>query len=56
VYLYLFPILMEQIEEKIWSNCKPWTIIFVNAFKFKKHKAKEIFYKWKKEKIFVYEV
>jgi hypothetical protein len=23
VYLYLFPILMEQIEEKIWSNCKP---------------------------------
>jgi hypothetical protein len=23
VYLYLFPVLMEKIEKKIWSECKP---------------------------------
>jgi len=56
IYVYLFPELMEKVEEKIWSDSKKWTIIFVNAFKFNKHKPIDIFYKNGKEKIFVYEV
>ena len=56
IYVYLFPELMEKVEEKIFSDAKKGTIIFVNAFKFEKHKPIEIFYKKKKEKIFVYEV
>ena len=56
VYLYLFPVLMEKIEEKIWNNCSKWTIIFVNAFKFKKHEPIKIYQKNWKDKIFVYEV
>ena len=56
IYIYLFPELMEKVEEKIWKDAKKWTIIFVNAFKFQKHKPIDIFYKNWKEKIFVYEV
>jgi len=56
IYIYLFPCLMEKVEEKIFSDAKKWTIIFVNAFKFWKHKPIDIFYKNWKEKIFVYKV
>ncbi len=56
IYTYLFPELMEKLEEKIFLEAKKWTIIFVNAFKFWKHKPIEIFYKNWKPKIFVYEV
>jgi hypothetical protein len=56
IYIYLFPCLMEKVEEKIWSDAKKWTIVFVNAFKFWKHKPIDVFYKKGKEKIFVYEV
>lgn len=56
IYVYLFPVLMEKIEEKIWADSKKWTIIFVNAFKFKNHETIDIFYKNWKEKIFVYKV
>ena len=56
IYVYLFPELMEKVEEKIWSDSKKWTIIFVNAFKFNKHKPIDIFYKNGKEKIFVYKI
>lgn len=56
VYIYLYPVLMEKVEEKIWSKCHKWTIIFVNAFKFKKHKPIKIFQKNWRDKIFVYEV
>ncbi len=56
IYVYLFPCLMEKLEEKIFSESKPWTYVFVNAFKFKNYKPIEIFYKKGKEKIFVYKV
>ncbi len=56
IYVYLFPCLMEKVEEKIFSDSKKWTYVFVNAFKFKNHKPIEIFYKKGKEKIFVYKV
>ena len=56
VYIYLFPILMEKVEEKIWNSCSKWTIIFVNAFKFEKHKPIKIYKKNWKDKIFVYEI
>lgn len=56
VYIYLFPVLMEKVEKKIWSNCKKWTIIFVNAFKFQNHEPIKIYKKNWKDKIFVYEV
>ena len=56
IYVYLFPVLMEKVEEKIWKDAKKWTIVFVNAFKFNNHKPIDIFYKAEKEKIFVYEV
>jgi len=56
VYIYLFPVLMQKVEDKIWNSSKPWTIIFVNAFKFEKHKPIKVFKKNWKDKIFVYEV
>jgi len=56
IYIYLFPELMEKIEEKIWRDAKKGTIIFVNAFKFKKHQPIDIFYKNGREKILVYKV
>ena len=56
VYVYLFPVLMEKVEEKIWNSCSKWTIIFVNAFKFEKHKPIKIYKKNWKDKIFVYEI
>ncbi len=56
IYVYLFPILMKKVEEKIWKSSKPWTIIIVNAFKFEKHKPLEVFQKNWKDKIFVYKV
>jgi len=56
IYTYLFPVLMENIEKKIWSECKKGTIIFVNAFPFKKHTPIKIFQKNWKDKIFVYEI
>jgi len=56
IYVYLFPVLMKKLEKKIWFNCKPWTIIFVNAFKFEGHEPIEVFQKNWKDKIFVYEV
>jgi len=56
IYVYLFPELMEKVEEKIWNSTKSWTIIFVNAFKFENHKPIEIFQKNWKDKIFVYKI
>jgi len=56
IYIYLFPVLMKKVEEKIWNSAKPWTIIIVNAFKFEKHKPIEIFQKNWKDKIFVYKI
>jgi len=56
IYVYLFPELMEKVEEKIWKDAKKDTIIFVNAFKLKKHQPIDIFYKNWKEKILVYKV
>lgn len=56
IYVYLFPELMEKVEEKIWKDAKKGTIIFVNAFKFKKHQPIDIFYKNWKEKILVYKI
>jgi hypothetical protein len=47
---------MKKIEAKIWAECKPWTIIFVNAFKFEEHKPIKIFQKNWKDKIFVYKI
>lgn len=56
IYIYMLPFLMEKVEKKVWSSCKKWTIIFVNAFKFTNHKPIEIYKKNWKDKIFVYEV
>jgi hypothetical protein len=56
VYIYMFPCLMKRVEEKIWSSCEKWTIIFVNAFKFENQQPIEVFRKNWKDKIFVYEV
>ena len=56
IYIYLYPVLMENVEEKIWSSAKSWTIIFVNAFAFKNHKPVEVFKKNWRDKIFVYKV
>ena len=56
IYIYLYPCLMEKVEEKIWKDAKKWTIVFVNAFKFWNHKPIDIFYKNWKEKIFIYKV
>lgn len=54
IYVYLFPCLMDEIEKKIFSECKAWTLIFVNAFSFKNHTPVKVFKKKWKDKIFVY--
>lgn len=56
IYLYLFPELMEKLEEKIWKDAKKGTIVFVNAFNFKNKKEIDIFYKNWKKKIYVYKI
>jgi len=56
IYVYLYPVLMEKLEEKIWSDAKKWTIVFVNAFKFQNHEPIDVFYKGWREKIFVYKI
>jgi len=56
IYLYLFPELIEKLEKKIWKDAKKWTIIFVNAFKFKNREPIKIYLKNWKEKIFVYKI
>jgi len=57
IYVYLFPILMENIETKLWKNCKEWTLIISNAFKFKKHSPIEILLdENKKEEVYIYKI
>ena len=56
IYIYLFPVLMNKVEEKIFKDSKKWTIIFINAFKFVNHKPISILYRNKKEKIFIYKI
>ena len=56
IYLYLFPKLMERLEEKIWKQAKPWTILIVNAFAFKNKKPIEVIQKNWKSKIYVYKI
>ena len=56
IYIYLFPCLMEKVEERIFSHCTKWTIVIVNAFPFKNHKPLETFKKKWKWKIFIYRV
>ena len=57
IYIYLYPELIEKIQEKIWYDCKEWTIIFSNAFKLKKYKPIEILKdeKWNDE-IYIYKI
>lgn len=57
IYVYLFPQLMKKIETKIWSNCKTWTIIISNAFKFKEHKPfKILLWENNKEEVYLYKI
>ncbi|MDQ7009013.1 MAG: class I SAM-dependent methyltransferase [Candidatus Gracilibacteria bacterium] len=56
IYVYLFPELMEKVEEKIWKDAKKGTIVFVNAFNFKNKEEIDIFYKNGKKKIYVYKI
>ena len=56
IYLYLFPEIIENIENKIYSEAKKWTTIIVNAFKFKNHKPTKIYFKEWKEKFFIYKI
>lgn len=56
LYIYLFPCLMEKVEERIFSHCTKWTIVIVNAFPLKNKKPIDVFLKNWKEKIFVYRV
>lgn len=55
IYIYLFPSLIEKIEEKINKEVKKWTLVISNAFKLKNKKPKEILYndKWKEE-VYIY--
>lgn len=55
VYLYLFPELLEKIEDDIFSKIDEKTIIISNSFQFKKHKPIEILKNenWK-SKIYIY--
>lgn len=57
IYIYLFPKLMNKIENKIWKDAKKWTIIFSNAFRFNNKKPIEILMnnKWGEE-IYIYKV
>jgi len=57
IYIYLFPELIEKIENKIWNECNKWTIVISNAFKFKKHKPINVLKnkKWEEE-VFLYKV
>ncbi len=54
IYVYLFPSIMDKLEKKLWSSCKKWTVIFVNAFKFENHKPLKVYQKNWKDKVFVY--
>ena len=57
IYIYLFPVLMKDVENKIWSETKPWTIIFSNAFKIEKHIPIEILKDENgKEEIYIYKI
>lgn len=57
IYVYLFPKLMDKIEEKIWKEAKKWTIIFSNAFRFANNKPIEILKNEKKEEeIYIYKI
>lgn len=57
IYIYLYPELVAQIEEKINKEAKKGTIVIANAFKLTKATPKEILYsnKWKEE-VYIYEV
>jgi len=50
IYVYLFPEFMAKIEDWIFENKKPDTIIISNSFKFAKHQPFEIIDK----KIYLY--
>lgn len=51
VFTYLFPETMEELEEKIFKEMKPGSIVVSNTFKFKHHKGID-----KGNRIWVYEV
>jgi len=57
IYVYLFPILINDIQDKLWKDCKKWTLIISNAFKFSGLEPLEVFYdeKWVEE-MFIYEI
>ena len=57
IYLYLFWVLMKDVEIKIWKEAEPWTIVISNAFKLVKHKPIDILFdkNWKEE-VYIYEV
>ena len=42
VYMYLFPEIVMRIEDRIWQECAPGTLIVSNAFKLQKHTPIEI--------------
>lgn len=55
IYLYLFPELLEKIEDNIFSKISTHWLIISNSFQFKKHKPVKILksnsWKWK---IYIY--
>ena len=57
LYMYLFPEVVVRMEERIWSECPPGTLIIANAFKLRKHTPKEILKNAKgEEEVYIYEV
>jgi len=54
IYVYLFPEIIEKVENKIFTEAEKWTIVIVNAFKFKNLKPQDIYKKNWKDKFFIY--
>lgn len=57
IYIYLFPEIIEKLEDHIFSTPKKWTIVFSNGFKIKNKKPVDIIKdeNWKEE-VYVYKV
>lgn len=57
VYVYLYPILMDQIQKKIWGEAKNGTLVISNAFQFSNKIPIEILCdKNGKQEVFIYEI
>lgn len=57
LYIYLFNILMPDVQKKLWKNCKTGTLIISNTFKIPNKIPIEILFDENgKEEVYIYKI